>query len=266
MTHNKELEIKGETVEEAVSEGLSTLGLDRSEVEVVVVDEGRKGFLGLGNREALVRLVPLASDHDDHETENHQAPTNNDTVEDVEVAEAAEEEVTVFEEEFDDLDALPDPELLEEEEIARDLTVKLLEQMGVEATVQTQLSEPDDLGKQVVELNIEGDDLQALIGRNGSTLADLQFVARLMVSQQLRRRVDFVIDVDGYRRKREEGLTRLAERMAQKVVSRQRPVTLEPMTPYDRRLIHMALRDHKDVYTKSIGSGNDRRVRIWPQN
>ena len=253
----RELEVKGETVDEAVSEGLSELGLDRSEVEVIVVDEGRKGFLGLGNREATVRLVSSA------ETEEVADEKNK------EVTPESTKEQTIMEDEFDefdDLDALPDPELLEEEETANEIISQLLERMAFDVTVETKLAPPDDLGKQVIEVNVEGEDLEALIGRRGEILADLQYLCRLMVSQRLRRRVDFVIDVDGYRRQREEGLTRLAERMADKVIRRNRPVTLEPMPPYERRLIHVALREHEFVYTKSIGSGNDRRVRIFPKN
>lgn len=269
MTQKTEIEVKGESVEEAVAEGLSTLGLSRSEVEVIVVDEGRKGFLGLGNREAVVRLVLSTGVEGGHDAGFTTSPTieplaNGDReTADVSNGKTAEEETTVFEDEFDELDALPDPELLEEEEVTREVLQQLLEKLGVEATVETAISDPDDLDKQVIEVNVAGEGLQNLIGRNGETLTDLQYITRLMVSQRLRRRVDFVIDVDGYRRKREEGLTRLAERMAEKVVARQRAVTLEPMSPYERRIIHMALRDHQFVYTKSVGSGTDRRIRIW---
>lgn len=169
--------------------------------------------------------------------------------------------------ELDDLDALPDPELMEEEETAAELLGVLLAKMGYDVTLSTELSHDveDEMDTQVVVVSVEGAQLQGLIGRQGETLAALQYVARLMASQQLRRRVDFVVDVDGYRRKRQEGLTRLAMRMADKVVEQKRPITLESMSPFERRLIHMALRDHAAVYTKSIGTGDARRVRIWPK-
>ena len=166
---------------------------------------------------------------------------------------------------FDDLDNLPDPELVEEEEIAQALLANLLGKMGYAATITASYTDPDEedaLDRQIVALNVEGAQAQALIGRNGETLAALQYVGRLMASQQLRRRVDFVLDVDGYRQKREEGVLRMAERMAAKVVAQKRPITLEAMPPAERRIIHMALRNHEQVYTKSVGTGDDRRVRL----
>lgn len=169
---------------------------------------------------------------------------------------------------LDDLDNLPDPELVEEEEVAQALLADLLAQMGYEATITTTYTEPDEddaLDRQIVALNVEGANVQGLVGRNGETLAALQYVGRLLASQQLHRRVDFVIDVDAYRHKRQEGLSRLAERMAEKVVTQKRPITLEPMPPFERRLIHMALRGHAGVYTKSVGTGDDRRVRLFPK-
>jgi spoIIIJ-associated protein len=169
------------------------------------------------------------------------------------------------EDEFDDLDHLPDPELVEEEEIAQALLETLLGKMGYEATITASYTDPDEddaLDRQIVAIEVTGADTQKLVGRNGEALAALQYVGRLLASQQLHRRVDFVVDVDGYRQKREEGILRLAMRMAEKVVAQKRPISLEPMPAFERRIIHMALRDHEQVYTKSVGLGDDRRVRL----
>jgi len=167
--------------------------------------------------------------------------------------------------ELDDLDDLPDPELLEESEVAKDVLDELFGKMDIDVDVSSKLSEKDDLDKQIVEVSIEGTDSEDLIGEDGEVMSALQYVGRLMVSHRLQRRVDFTIDVDGHRHKKEAGLSKLAERMASKVIKRQKPVTLEPMNSYERRLVHMALRDHDDVYTKSVGEGRERRVRIYPQ-
>jgi spoIIIJ-associated protein len=163
---------------------------------------------------------------------------------------------------LDELEDLPDPDLLEEEETAQDVLAALLAKLGLTATVQSGLSQKDDRGEQVVVLSVAGDGLQELVGKKGEVLVSLQYLTRLMVSQQLRRRVDFVVDVNGYRQKREEGLRRLADRMAEKVVQRGRMVTLEPMSPYDRRLIHVHLRENTAVSTRSIGVGDGRRIQI----
>jgi spoIIIJ-associated protein len=90
-------------------------------------------------------------------------------------------------------------------------------------------------------------------------------LARLMVGNQLQKRASFVVDVEGYRKRRQQALARLAERMAKKVISRRRPVSLEPMPPHERRIIHMTLRDNDEVYTQSSGEGKRRKVRILPK-
>ena len=114
-------------------------------------------------------------------------------------------------------------------------------------------------------LDVRGDDLGKLIGPRGEVLNDFQYVARLMAGHKLQQRADFLIDVDGYRERRQQALERLALRMAAKAKEREHPVTLEPMSPYDRRLVHIALRDDDSVYTESTGEGNRRRIRIFPK-
>lgn len=277
----KTVEISAETVELALQRGLEEMGLTRDQVSVEIVDEGRRGFLGVGNRDVVLRLTQIDGVPARPSAEVTKAapnpvaadPTPKATVAAPETApvlppkpEFTEPELTrEGGSEFDELDALPDPELLEEEETAVSMIGKLLDKMGIDATVDSSLTEEDDLGKQVIELDVQGPEVAELIGRQGETLVALQYIGRLMVSQQLRRKVEFVIDVDGYRRKRREGLSRLAQRMADKVIKRNRPVTLEPMSSYERRLVHVALRDHAKVTTRSIGEGRERRVRILPK-
>jgi spoIIIJ-associated protein len=137
--------------------------------------------------------------------------------------------------------------------------------MGVQASVEKSLTEPDDLtGRRVTVVDITGDDLGLMIGPRGETLDALQHLARLMVGHRIRQRANFVIDIDGYRERREQALSRLAERMGQKAIDRGTPVTLEPMPAYERRIIHMTLRENPQVRTESTGEGNRRRVRIYP--
>ncbi len=252
--NEKTNEFTGQTVEEAIELGLSDLGVTREQVEVTVVDEGRSGFLGIGNREAVVQMRVKEST----------------SVQEAAVPAAALEETGVDEtdddESFDDLENLPDPDLLEEEEVAGEVLETLFAKMGLRVSIDTSLGQPDELGKQVVNVVIVGDKLDDLIGPRGEGMVDLQFLSRLMVSQKLRRRVNFLIDINNYRGRKEEGLVKLANRMAEKVTQRGNPVTLEPMNSYERRLIHLALRESKRVYTRSVGEGHARRVRIYPKN
>jgi spoIIIJ-associated protein len=93
----------------------------------------------------------------------------------------------------------------------------------------------------------------------------LQFITRLIVGKELHRPIALVIDVEGYRLRRERQVRQLAQRMADQVVKRSRTMALEPMPPNERRLVHLELRDHADVYTESVGEGNRRKVTIIPR-
>jgi spoIIIJ-associated protein len=107
--------------------------------------------------------------------------------------------------------------------------------------------------------------LSELIGRRGETLASLQYVTRLITSRELQRRANIVVDVAGYKRRRTMKLNELARRMADQAINQKRTITLEPMPPYERRIVHLALRDREDVLTKSVGEGQSRKVTIVPR-
>lgn len=111
-------------------------------------------------------------------------------------------------------------------------------------------------------LDIEGTDLGALIGRRGETLENIQYLLRLMVNQKVHKWKNIVIDVENYKARRVTQLTQLAERMAEQVARTGRSISLEPMPANERRIIHMTLRDHPDVYTESYGDGGRRKVHI----
>jgi spoIIIJ-associated protein len=154
----------------------------------------------------------------------------------------------------------------EEREVALEIVGDLLEKMQVEAKVGVHLTDRDELsGQRRLVIDIRGDDLGVLIGPRGETLYAFQFVARLMAGHVLRHRPYFIIDVEGYRERREKALARLADRMAGKVVKSGRATTLEPMPANERRVIHMTLRENREVFTESTGEGNRRRVRIIPE-
>jgi spoIIIJ-associated protein len=163
------------------------------------------------------------------------------------------------EEQLEEL-APPDEDMVE---IALETVRSLLHHMGVEATVTMRRPSRDE--SLPILLDVEGDNLGILIGRQGETLRDLQYITRLIVSRRLQRWANVVVDVEGYKRRRQRTLTELAERMAQRVVTEGRPMTLEPMPPHERRIVHMALRDHQAVRTESTGEGNRRKVVILPK-
>ena len=248
-------EATGVDVEEAVNLGLTELGLGRDQVEIEVLDEGSGGFLGIGGRSARVRLTArddsavLASD------ESLEIPAPD--LEESAIAVPESEDYELVE---------PIDDGLAERNVAVEIVGTLISKMGIEAEITTYLTKPEnesELQRWVVD--IRGEDLGILIGPRGETLNSLQFISRLMAGHELRRRATYIIDVEGYRERREKALARLAERMADKVIRRGHPLTLEPMPPNDRRIIHITLQEHAKVYTESTGEGKYRKVRIYPK-
>ena len=142
---------------------------------------------------------------------------------------------------------------------ARQVLSDILRAMGIQATVDVNGS--GDEGEPVT-LNIEGDDLGVLIGRRGQALSSLQYLVRLIVAEKLKKWVSVNVDVDWYKKRHYEALKKLALRLAEQVAKRRRPITMEPMPPDERRIVHITLADNPDVMTQSTGDGDGRRVVI----
>ena len=150
-------------------------------------------------------------------------------------------------------------------EVAKSILERLLAEMGVVASVILQAKasiEGEEGATAPIALDIEGDDLGILIGRRGQTLSYLQYIVRLIVAHQTQDWVPIIIDVEGYKQRRYEALQALAWRLAEQVKVRGVPFSLEPMSAYERRIIHLSLADHPDVTTQSIGEGEARKVVI----
>jgi spoIIIJ-associated protein len=143
--------------------------------------------------------------------------------------------------------------------MAKAVLQDVLSLMNVPANVVLDKS-GGDLGN--IPLDIKGEDLGILIGRRGETLSALQYLVNLIISRRLKSRVGVVVDVEGYRQRRYESLRLLARRLAEQVRTTGRSVTLEPMPPNERRIIHLELKDNPDVATQSIGQGEERKIAI----
>ena len=152
---------------------------------------------------------------------------------------------------------------------AREILEKLLDLLDIPASVveSHEFTVFDDDGTiSSVGLNIHGDDLGILIGRRGQTMASLQHIVRLIISHQNQLKLPVIIDVEGYKERRCEGLRALANRLADQVKTRNASFTMEPMSAFERRIIHLALVDNPDVYTESTGFGDARKVVIAPKS
>ena len=225
----KSIEISARTVAEAIQLALAQLGKDRDEVAIEVLEAGSD------EEEALVRVTAVDDEEDAAAPQADQAPVAGGI-----------------------------------DQIARRTLEDLLERMdihgyvtAVHSTVPGQHGEPED----TITLHVEGADEEAmglLIGRRGETLRSLQFMVNLLVSRKVQKWPQVVVDVGNYRQRRQESLEGLARRMAERVRQSGRPLTLEPMGAYERRIVHLALRADPTVYTESSGEGENRKVVIFP--
>lgn len=269
-------EFRGKTVEAAIAAALSALRLSRDEVEIEVIRPGSRGVLGIGAEDAVVRVSALRSSRPAEvaaPTPRAEPPAPTSAAAPTPSAPTRAEPKPAARPSAgpraEAAPARPTSERAEKAraaaELGRDLLAGLLERMGFQATVQVTRqsdAEADEHGERAYVLNIVGEDLGVLIGRQNETLSALEFITRLMVNQQSHSRCDLIVDVNGYRAKRAESLRRLALRTAEQVMQNGRTMALEPMPPAERRIIHLALRDHPKVYTQSVGEGDRRKVTV----
>jgi spoIIIJ-associated protein len=159
-------------------------------------------------------------------------------------------------------------ELKEIFEPTKEVLERLLSLMDLPARISLsdEFTATDENGEiSSVGLNIEGEDLGIIIGRRGQTMVSLQQIVRLIMAHKMQVKVPIVLDVENYKQRRCEGLRILANRLAEQVRVRKTPFSMEPMSAFERRIIHLALADHPDVTTESTGFGDSRKVVIIPK-
>ena len=235
------LEIIAPSVEEAIEQGLDQLGLPRDAVNVDVLDEGKNGFLGVGSRQVRVRLtITEAMQKEDKEKKSFSQILP----------------ISVEGETFSD-------DLEEAKEKSERIVKNLMHALKVKADVKARILEPEDENdRSMVLIEISGKDLSILIGRRAETLNALQYVTSLMLNQEMGTWMPLMIDVQGYRFRRERQLRQLARRLADQVVQTGCRQVLEPMPANERRLIHLELRYHPFVTTESVGEEPNRKTTI----
>ena len=157
----------------------------------------------------------------------------------------------------------------EDEQVTKDIVRELLGHMGIVADVMA-VDNPSSVALSAddpptIFVDVLGRDLGMLIGRRGDNLAQLQYLVNLLVNRRLATWTRVIVDIEGYRSRREESLVGLADRVARQVARNRRPITLEPMPPNERRIIHLILQDNPEVTTQSNGEGNFRRITVQPR-
>lgn len=235
----KTLEKSARTEDEAIALALKELGMDRDDVSVEIVERAKSGFLGIGASPAVIRVSYEVPDEEVKPAPKAAAAPAAKAPKAPAAPKAA---------------AAPADEPAEYAQIRQFLT-GLLERMGV--TAEMEFSPRENGG---VNVSLSGNGMGAIIGRRGETLDAIQHLTNYVVNRGNEKHMHISVDAECYRSKREESLTRLAEKMAEKAIKYKRSMALEPMNSYERHVIHTALQNYPGVTTSSTGVEPNRRV------
>ncbi len=241
----KTLELDGKTIDDAIEKACKEFGLPREKLNIDILSEGSSGFWGIGSKKARIRASIMSFDltldssrDDEHEQRIEPQPVPQ---------------------------TVPHPTEMKVEDSGESLAVKakealdgILLRMGVEFPVHV------DEAHETINLKIEGDGSGLLIGKGGQTLDALQYIINKATNKNGKERKRIILDTEDYRTRREKTLTALAEKLGEKAKRTRKPVIVNPMNAHDRRIIHLALQEDKQLITKSRGEGNYRKIIILP--
>ena len=256
----------GRDVDEAVKLALEDLKVSIDEVDVTVLEEPSRGFFGIGSKLALVRVEKKKTEEPEpeppapapvvkaepkaeapkkqkKEKKNRQERSTKETKKQKPVQEVLREDAE------EDLQALEDHKAIT-------FLKDVIREMGLDCDVTGKM------GKETIYLDIQGKDSGTIIGKRGQTLDSIQYLVSLVVNKDQNKYTRVVVDAENYRAKRERTLEALAYRLASKVSRSKKPLKLEPMNPYERKVIHATLQNHPHVTTRSEGEDPYRRVII----
>ena len=244
------LEKSARTVDAAIEEALKELHMSRDDVSVEILDMGKTGFFGIGASPARVRVSYETPDPVPVKPEKKPAPAKAERP----AAPKAEKPAAPAKAEVKEAA----PAVVDEDAdyaAIRSFLTGLLDRMGVSADMEIT---PRANGG--VNVNLTGSAMGAIIGRRGETLDAIQHLTNYVVNKDNEKHLRVSVDAEAYRSKREESLTHLAEKMAEKAIKYKRSMALEPMNSYERHVIHTALQNYEGVTTSSTGVEPNRRV------
>lgn len=288
------VEASGKSIEDAILQALARLGRNRDEVEITVLQEPSRGSRGMGAHDARVRVYlraqpgegydPAAQAYDPQDAEDYAAypadPGAPGLGEDYAYdqgyapnyaegyAEGGEDAPASVAGQTQGLITAALDDALPPDASAEDVAIEALRMILGHMGIRCEIEALEPTGDELLILNIvpvDNQPLSLLIGRRGETLAALQLVVNMIVTKQAGHHERVIVDAEGYRLRREDNLRVMAERIAAQVRSTGTPVTLEAMSPNERRLIHMALADYSDISSESTGEGDQRRVVVAPK-
>lgn len=274
---NGSIRVSAKTVEDAITEASIQLGITSDKLEYEVIEKGSAGFLGIGMKQAVIEARRKVDEKQETEiVEEVKKEIQQVAAEEVKAEEKILEEVKA-EIEHDEKPKQTTEKVEKKEEIKNDAPVKrevelaevtdetkeavstflkdTLKAMGMEVEIALDIDEDGSLS-----INMSGPNMGILIGKRGQTLDSLQYLANRVANKHQSGYVRVKLDTENYRARREETLKHLAKNIAHKVKRNRRPVALEPMNPYERRIIHSALQNDPYVTTHSEGEEPYRKV------
>ena len=249
------IEVSAKTIEEATSQATSQIeSQGRVVTSVKVLEEPSKGFLGFGKKDALVRVYFEAA------AVTHTAVTEEPVVPVVEiVTEVAVDTVETVETEIPVVveDGITKAEQDFIADTGKEFLLGMFGKMGLSVQIEKLTT------KDKITFQVHGEDLGILIGKHGQTLDAIQYLTNLVANKEVRRRCQIVVDVENYRSRREETLIQLAHRLGAKVRRTRQKIALEPMNAFERKIIHLALQNEKNIKTDSEGQEPYRHIVIY---
>lgn len=248
------LEVSAKTVEEAITDACVQLGLTSDQIEYEVLEKGSTGFLGIGNKPAVIKArkkeegtaapVEKAAESIPAETKKSEAP----------IRESKQEEKK-------EKKVLSAESVASFEGAAKTFLAKVFDAMELEVKVETSY----DAENNCLDIELSGPEMGVIIGKRGQTLDSLQYLTKLAINNNTEDKIKVKVDTEDYRNRRKKTLENLASNIAYKVKKTGRPVDLEPMNPFERRIIHSALQNNRYVKTHSEGEEPDRHVVVTPR-
>lgn len=263
------IEFEEKTVDDAINKALQHLRIGRDQISVEILEEGARGLFGIGSKPARIRVsygqdepepqIPVAVPEEPVRKPGPVVRTEPQTVVEQTPAQQFPTESPEADEDDEEPTRVVDEATLEQIAIvAKDALHKLLEYLQIEYTVDVEKHADQIL------LNIHCDNENFLIGRRGTTLDAVQYLVNRIANKDSKDKVQVVLDTSDYRLNRTERLQKLALKLSRKVKMTGKPVTVSPMNPHDRRIIHLALQDDSTIRTLSKGTGFMRRITISP--
>ena len=254
------IDVSAKTIEDAIAKGVAELAVDGHElVETKVIEQPSNGFLGIGRKPAVVRLFYTAIAAAATEEEKEVIAETSDAVADAPVATDERDVAETVDNSTVSVKAKQELSKETQQVIAekgKEFLEKMFAQMGLIVMIEKMFTNDK------ITFQVHGEDLGILIGKHGQTLDAIQYLTNLVAHKEVSGHCHIVVDVENYRARREETLINLAKRLAAKVKRNRQKVSLEPMNAFERKIIHTALHDDKNIVTESAGDEPFRHIVI----